>query len=198
MQNYTVSCTLQAIKFTLILETAVLPLSAYGGLLAAASPAAGAPPALLIPQRLAGTPCRQLLQLLAAGARPRGVEQAPAPAPSPLAAADTNAPAQVGTVCWGLAHFFMRAVSVACAGRLGGWPCRRLIMRYLHDLSPSTCCWGTSCNRRRAVWRVGKCNSNHNAAQGSLQALQACRRYAGCTDCVWLPKSQLFKVLAAM
>ena len=96
---------MQAIKFTLILESAVLPLSAYGGLLAAASPAAGAPPALLIPQRLEGARCRQLLQVLAAAAGPRGAEQAPAPAPPPLAAADTAAPAKVGTACWGRALF---------------------------------------------------------------------------------------------
>ena len=126
------SCALQAIKFTLVHESAVLPLSAYGGLLAGASPAAGAPPALLIPQRLEGARCRQLLQLLAAAAGPRGAEQAPAPAPPPLAAADADAPAKVGTVR-GVWRFSIDESFICCLWCLGWGRGTVQAPHYLHE-----------------------------------------------------------------
>ena len=85
--------TLQAIKFTLILD-AVLPLSAYGGLLATVSYMSGAQP-MLLPQRLEGLPCHRLLQLFTAVAGPRGAKHVPVPIPLPLQAADTCEPTKV-------------------------------------------------------------------------------------------------------
>ena len=120
-----VYCVMQAIKFALILDSAVLPLSAYRGLLAAARPAAGAQPTLPVPQRLEGAACRKLLQLLAVAAGLGGAQQAPAPAPSQLPAADINAPAKVCTVCGGAA-VPPETACVCCLWRMRlRRPCRR-------------------------------------------------------------------------
>lgn len=85
--------TLQAIKFPQVLDAAVL--SAYGGLLATTGSASGAQPALLVPLRLEGLPCRRLLQLLTAASGPRGAKHAPVPILLLLQAADTSEPTKV-------------------------------------------------------------------------------------------------------